>query len=200
MPAHCIDAQNGRKMLSDRFPLPSNDISANRFVDKGAKTGASKQTLPESELKRIVDQGELLRGIAAWIGVGIAAANHCPCGYDSHGKTFYFRDVGTIPIASRGVTKCKRSLVTTCTRRSFEVPTLASDSRKDQEQSKHIKRLLYTFVFFLKLILVSGSCLATKCCSAAPCLSQLFVWSQLRHSLVCLKALDEEFMIFQIHV
>ena len=51
--------------------------------------------MPESELKGILTQGKFLQDIARWIGVGTAAANHCPFGVDSNGKAVHIRDADT---------------------------------------------------------------------------------------------------------
>ena len=92
MPAHCSETAIGKKMLSNGFPLHAIDVTGNAYVARWAKAAAAEQSLPKSELKRIVEQGTMLTDIAKWVGICTAAANHFPAGCDSFGKAVFIRD------------------------------------------------------------------------------------------------------------
>ena len=93
MPAHCSTQQVGTKRLSNGILMTESDRRGNDIVDRLAKLSASWDQVPKATLEFIVQQSNLLTGIAKWIGQCGVLANHFPLPCEStNGKQVYIRD------------------------------------------------------------------------------------------------------------
>jgi len=93
MPAHCKDAQIGRRMLSNGVPLSATDLAANDYVDKKAKAEAKALRPPAGQLRFVASQGIRLLEAATWLGQITTYANHYPVpGQAAGGKARHVRD------------------------------------------------------------------------------------------------------------
>ena len=116
-PAHLSSAQSllaqlsrNRYRLADGRALTRHMVCANAFVDSHAKIAANTLRLLQSEIVLVRNEAALVEGIARWIGLATAWANHHPAPgmLPTRTRAVYLRDSEAARPRGRSAAGAKR--------------------------------------------------------------------------------------------